>query len=52
MKSTAHSAILLLAAVATLPATIVEDRPNDVVIYIDDMGYADFGSFGASTNGE
>jgi len=43
--------ILLLALLTSCcaPATAANDRPpNVVVIFIDDMGYADIGPFGAT----
>ena len=46
MKNLHHLLLSLLALVA--PASIHADKtPNVVVIFIDDMGYADIGPFGA-----
>ena len=48
MRTAALAAVLFAAAVATTaaPATSQERPPNLVVIFIDDMAYADIGPFG------
>lgn len=43
---TALLAIALLAS-AVLPASAAAEAPNVVIIFMDDMGYADLGCFGA-----
>lgn len=40
--------VWLIAVAATTPHALAEDLPNVVVMFIDDMGYADIGPFGAS----
>lgn len=40
--------IWLIACAVTCPHALAEVLPNIVVMFIDDMGYADIGSFGAS----
>ncbi len=37
----------LLLLLTALPATAAGDRPNVVLVYMDDMGYADISCFGA-----
>ena len=44
MKSL-KKALLLLASITLLPAA---EKPNVVIIFIDDMGYGDIGPFGAT----
>ena len=39
---------LLLLLVTLCPASAAEARPNIVIIFIDDMGYADIGPYGAT----
>jgi arylsulfatase A-like enzyme len=39
-----------LAACFTLPRPLFAERPNFVVINIDDLGYADIGPFGSQLN--
>ncbi|OVE74360.1 hypothetical protein BVX94_00585, partial [bacterium B17] len=41
--------VLLLAAIA-VPAVAVSQKPNIVVLYIDDLGYGDIGPFGSKIN--
>lgn len=38
----------LFSLAAVFPAIAAETRPNIVIIFIDDMGYADIGPFGAT----
>ncbi len=40
--------VWLIAVAATTPHALAEVLPNIVVMFIDDMGYADIGPFGAS----
>src|SRR3954447_24635750 len=45
----AHLVVILIAAAATSePAKDAKRPPNIVIIFIDDMGYADIGPFGAT----
>ena len=39
-----------LLSLALLPPLFAEDRPNFVIIFIDDMGYGDIGPFGSTAN--
>ena len=45
-----HLALLLLSLVVTQPAFAADapPKPNVVIIFIDDLGYADIGPFGAT----
>lgn len=48
MKSIVALLALLLLPSADLPAAEAAAKPNLVIIFIDDMGYADIGPFGAT----
>ena len=48
MRATASIPLLAVLGCATAPATERTAPPNVVVIFIDDLGYADIGPFGAS----
>ncbi|MEQ1632384.1 MAG: sulfatase-like hydrolase/transferase, partial [Planctomycetota bacterium] len=48
MRDVAFLAVLALAACTATP-TVQKRPPNVVVIFIDDMGYADIGPFGGTT---
>jgi arylsulfatase A len=45
-----HSLIALAACLGGQPAATAADKPNIVIINIDDMGYADIGPFGSKLN--
>ncbi len=40
-------AVVLLLAVATSPALAEEQRPNIIIILVDDMGFSDIGCYGS-----
>ena len=40
--------LLLSLLIAVIPAAAAQPKPNIVIIFIDDMGYADIGPFGAT----
>ena len=42
------AAFFALVSLPVFAASRVADRPNVVVIFVDDMGYADIGPFGAT----
>ena len=43
-------AVALMTAAAWCPSAAAAEKPNFVVIFIDDMGYGDIGPFGSTVN--
>jgi arylsulfatase A len=51
MKAFSYFSILFLTAATGCPEILAADRPpNIILIFIDDMGYADIGPFGSTLN--
>ena len=50
MKQLLSAVVLTWACGHPLTATAADERPNFVVIFVDDLGYADIGPFGSQLN--